>query len=72
MLLWGWQVSSAVGEAGADVDKLMTRMDQLQTAIDAANGWELERQLQRATDALRCPPGVPRGARACVACLTTR
>lgn len=48
-----------MGEAGADVEKLMARMDLLQTAIDAANGWELERQLQRATDALRCPPGAP-------------
>ena len=53
----GLQVSTKMGEPGADVDKLMARMDALQTAIDAANGWELERQLQRATDALRCPPG---------------
>lgn len=51
------QVSTEMGEAGADVEKLMGRMDVLQTAIDACNGWEMERQLQRATDALRCPPG---------------
>ena len=38
----------------------MARMDELQTQIDAANGWEIERTLQRATDALRCPPGVHR------------
>ena len=39
------------------MDGLMKRMDALQTEIDAANGWELERQLERATEALRCPPG---------------
>ena len=42
-----------------DVDALMNRMDQLQTDIDAVDGWEIDRQLDRAMDALRCPPGVP-------------
>ena len=46
-----------MAEDGADMDSLMKRMDALQTEIDAANGWELERQLERATEALRCPPG---------------
>ena len=46
-----------MAEDGADVEALMTRMDRLQAQIDAGEGWELERQLQRATDALRCPPG---------------
>lgn len=46
-----------MAEPGADVDALMARMDRLQSEIDAANGWEQERQLERATDALRCPPG---------------
>ena len=41
-----------------DVDALMSRMDHLQTAIDAVDGWEIERQRDRAMDALRCPPGV--------------
>ena len=58
----GRQVSSAMAEDGADVDALMARMDRLQAEIDAREGWELERQLQRATDALRCPPGVCAGA----------
>ena len=52
------QVSAALAEEGADTVKLMARMDELQTRIDAANGWEIERTLQRATDALRCPPGL--------------
>ncbi len=46
-----------MAEPGADVDALMGRMDRLQAEIDAANGWELERQIERATEALRCPPG---------------
>ena len=51
------QVSEQMAEPGADMDALMTRMDRLQTQIEAADGWELERQLERAMDALRCPPG---------------
>jgi hypothetical protein len=46
-----------MAEPEADYDALMARMDALQTQIDAGNGWELERQLQQATHALRCPPG---------------
>ena len=38
-------------------DNLRPAMDALQTKIDACNGWEVERTLARATDALRCPPG---------------
>ncbi|CAL5227645.1 g10651 [Coccomyxa viridis] len=51
------QVSEKMAEPGANMDALMTRMDRLQTQIEAADGWELERQLERAMDALRCPPG---------------
>lgn len=51
------QVSQKMADPDADVDALMARMDRLQSEIDAGNGWELERQLERATDALRCPPG---------------
>jgi ATPase subunit of ABC transporter with duplicated ATPase domains len=51
------QVSEKMAEPDADMDALMTRMDTLQTQIEAADGWELERQLERAMDALRCPAG---------------
>ena len=51
------QVSMKMAEGGDDYDALMTRMDKLQAAIDAIEGWELERQLERAMQALRCPPG---------------
>lgn len=40
---------------GADMEKLSNDLDRLQNAIEAANGWELDRVLQRAMDALRCP-----------------
>lgn len=51
------QVSEKMAEPGADMDALMTKMDRLQTQIEACDGWELDRQLERAMDALRCPPG---------------
>ena len=46
-----------MAEGGDDFDSLLSRMDKLQSAIDAIEGWELDRQLDRAMDALRCPPG---------------
>jgi hypothetical protein len=29
----------------------------MQTQLDAINGWEIDRTMERAMDALRCPPG---------------
>ena len=46
-----------MAEGGDDYDALLSKMDKLQTAIDAIEGWELDRQLERAMQALRCPPG---------------
>ena len=40
------QVSADMANPEADMDKLMVRMEQLQNALDATNGWELERQLE--------------------------
>ena len=39
-----------------EMSKLLERQAQLQDAIDAAGGWELERKLEIAADALRLPP----------------
>ena len=36
---------------------LLEEQGELQEKIDAANGWELERTVEIAMDALRCPPG---------------
>jgi len=38
------------------MNALLARQAQLQDAIDAASGWELERKLEIAADALRLPP----------------
>lgn len=45
-----------MGNPDADMDALMTEMGDLQTQIDAADGWGLERTIEMAMDALRCPP----------------
>jgi len=51
------EVSNAMGEPDADFDKLLAEQARLQDAIDASGGWELDRKLEIAMDALRLPPG---------------
>jgi ATP-binding cassette ChvD family protein len=51
------EVNNAFSEPDADMDKLMAEQARLQDAIDAVNGWDLNRILDEAMDALRCPPG---------------
>jgi sulfate-transporting ATPase len=50
-------ISLEMCEEGADMDALMGEMGELQEKIDAVEGWELERHVEIALDALRCPPG---------------
>ena len=50
-------VCEAMGDPDADFDKLLSEQADLQDKIDAANAWDLDRQLDIAMDALRCPPG---------------
>ena len=38
------------------MDKLITRQGEVQEKLDAVNAWELDHMLERAMDALRCPP----------------
>ena len=40
-----------------EMEKLLAEQAKLQDAIDAVNGWELDRALEIAMDALRLPPG---------------
>jgi energy-dependent translational throttle protein EttA len=40
-----------------DMDKLLAEQARIQDAIDACNGWEIDRVLEIAMDALRLPPG---------------
>ena len=51
------EVCAAMGEPDADFDKLIDEQGRLQEQIEAANGWELERTVEIAMDALRLPPG---------------
>jgi ATP-binding cassette ChvD family protein len=39
-----------------EMNDLLAEQGQLQEAIDAADGWELDRRVDIALDALRCPP----------------
>ena len=50
-------VSNQIGSADPNtMEKLIDRQGQIQEKIEAANGWELENELEVAMDALRCPP----------------
>jgi sulfate-transporting ATPase len=50
------EVCAAMGDPDADFDVLLSEQADLQTKIDAANAWDLERTLDIAMDALRLPP----------------
>src|SRR5215472_6030684 len=52
-------VSARFGEelSEDEMNDLIAEQGELQEKIDAANGWELERTVEIAMDALRCPPG---------------
>jgi len=39
------------------MEKLMTRQAELQDIIDSTDAWNMDSKLERAMDALRCPPG---------------
>ncbi|WP_421083015.1 energy-dependent translational throttle protein EttA [Rothia nasimurium] len=51
------EISEEMANPDADFDALMEEMGKLQEAIDAANAWDIDSQLEQAMDALRCPPG---------------
>ncbi len=52
------EVNMKLGEdiSPDEMDKLLAEQATLQDAIDAAAGWDLDRTLEIAMDALRCPP----------------
>ena len=54
------EVGGLMAEPDADFDALMAEMGELQDAIDAVDGWDLDSQLSQAMDALQCPdPDMP-------------
>ena len=53
-------VNAAFAEVGDDAEALQVLMDEqadLQERIEAADAWNLDRAIELAMDALRCPPG---------------
>ena len=52
------EVSNKFAEADPDeMDALIAEQAELQEQIDAADAWDLDRKVEIAMDALRCPPG---------------
>ena len=50
------EINMAFGEPDADFDKLLARQAELQDKLGAADAWNIDQKLDRAMDALRCPP----------------
>ena len=50
------EINMAFAEPDADFDKLLARQAELQDKLDAADAWNIDQRLDRAMDALRCPP----------------
>ena len=51
------EVSNMMADPDADFDTLLAEQADLQEKIDAANAWDIDRTVEIAMDALRCPPG---------------
>jgi ATP-binding cassette ChvD family protein len=53
------EVSMKFGEVtdDAEMDALIAEQAELQEKIDAADAWDIDRKIEIAMDALRCPPG---------------
>ncbi|HEY7037523.1 MAG TPA: energy-dependent translational throttle protein EttA [Methylomirabilota bacterium] len=53
------EINAKLGEPLDDegMEKLLAEQSRVQDAIEAANGWDLDRTVEIAMDALRCPPG---------------
>ena len=50
------EVAAAMADPDADFDALTEEMGRLQEEIDAEGGWELDREIEMAMEALRTPP----------------
>jgi len=50
------EVNNAFADEDADFDALLKEQAELQDKIEAADGWEVDRMLDKAADALRLPP----------------
>ncbi|WP_437298185.1 energy-dependent translational throttle protein EttA [Sorangium sp. So ce426] len=50
------EIGAKLGESPPDMEALLEEYAALQDKIEAANGWEIDRVVERAMDALRLPP----------------
>ena len=50
------EIGEAMGDPDADFEKLSDQMERVQTQIDAADAYNLDRHLEMAMDAMRLPP----------------
>ncbi len=50
------RVNEAFADPDADFDALLSRQAELQDKLDAADAWNIDSKLERAMDALQCPP----------------
>ena len=50
------KVNEAFADPDADFDTLLARQAELQDKLDAADAWNIDSKLERAMDALQCPP----------------
>jgi ATP-binding cassette ChvD family protein len=59
LLLRSEELGMKFGEMLSDdeMEKVQNEFDRVQDAINAVNGWDLDRQLEIAMDAMRLPPG---------------
>jgi ATP-binding cassette ChvD family protein len=51
------EIGGLLGEARDDMDQLLAEYAEIQDKIESQGGWELDRVVERAMDALRLPPG---------------
>ena len=50
------RINEAFADPDADFDALLARQAELQDKLDAADAWNIDSKLERAMDALQCPP----------------
>ena len=50
------KINEAFADPDADFDSLLARQAELQDKLDAADAWNIDSKLERAMDALQCPP----------------
>ncbi len=50
------EINEKFADPDADFDQLIARQGELQELLDHADAWNIDNKLERAMDALRCPP----------------